>query len=157
MTLPASVLALVELSPIEDIALAILREGLPEIPVYSLIPENQPDVFILVRRAYGLGNWSADSRFTDEARIHVQCYAVDPNGDQDAALLSEAVRVVLRNAWLNHVVVPGRGSIIEIKMTSEPARRSDYVTATGPVQYADLPTGKHRYETTYSVSIRKPR
>lgn len=155
-SLPQSVLDLVELSPVEDILLHILRADLPDIPVVSLIAEDPPPTFILVRRLHGFGNWQGDPRFTDAARFTIHTYTADPNGDEKGALLSEAVRVVLRNAWLDHRQVPGRGSIIKIRMTNEPTRVADWATASGPVQYADLPSGFFRYETMYEIKIRKP-
>lgn len=156
VNLPASVLALVELSPIEDVALVILKDGLVDIPSYSLIPETVPDDFIVVRRAHGYGLWKGDERFTDWARITVHVLTKDPDGDEKGALLSEAVRVVMRNAWLNNKLIPGRGYVSRIEMRSEPSRVTDWATASGPVQFADLPTGYWRYETTYGISIRKP-
>jgi hypothetical protein len=155
--LPPSVLNLVEFSPVEDIMLTILRAGLPDIPVYSLIPEEAPPAFVLVRRLHGMGQWNGDPRFTDSGRFFVHTFTEDPDGDEKGALLSEAVRVVLRNAWLDHVSVPGRGSVIAIKMLSEPSRKTDWATSSGPVQFADLPTGFWRYESTYEIAIRKPR
>lgn len=155
--LPQSVLDLVEFSPIEDILLTLLRDGLPDVPVYSLIPKAAPPTFILVRRMPGMGGWRGDPRFTDAGRFFVNTFTHDPDGDQKGALLSEAVRVVLRDASLNHVVVPGRGSIISIEMSQEPARKTDWATSSGPVQFADLPTGFWRYETTYLINVRKPR
>lgn len=154
--LPQSVLDLVELHPVEDIALAVLRDGLPDIPVYSLIPEDAPRPFVLVRRDHNMGQWTGDPRFTDSARVTTHAYVDDPDGDEDAALLSEAIRVVMRNAWLDKKVVPGLGSIISIKMMSEPTRVTDWATSAGPVQFADLPTGVWRYETSYEFKIRKP-
>jgi hypothetical protein len=155
--LPESVLALVEYSPVEDVLLAILREGLPDVPVVSLIADNPPPTFVLVRRSAGFGDWSGDPRFTDSGRFAIHTYTTDPDGDQKGALLSEAVRVVLRNAWLTQKNLPGLGSIISIKMTSEPSRKTDWATSSGPVQYADLPNGVWRYESTYQINIRKPR
>lgn len=155
--LPASVITLAELSPIEDILLYILRTGLPDVPTVSLIAEDPPPAFILARRQHSMGEWKGDPRFTDHARFTIHTYTEDPDGDAKGAILQEAIRVVLRNAWLNHVSVPGRGSIISIKMESDPSRVSDWATASGPVQYADLPTGFWRYEAVYSITIRKPR
>jgi hypothetical protein len=155
--LPQSVLDLVELSPVEDILLTILRDGLPDIPVVSLIAEDPPPMFVLVRRLHGMGDWDGDPRFTDSGRFFIHTFTEDPDGDEKGALLSEAVRVVLRNAWLAHKNVPGRGSVINIKMLSEPSRKTDWATASGPVQYADLPTGFWRYESTYQINVRKPR
>lgn len=156
-SLPQSVLDLVELSPVEDILLHILRTDLPDIPVVSLIAEDPPPTFVLVRRLHGFGQWTGDPRFTDAARFSIHTYTADPDGDEKGALLSEAVRVVMRNAWLDHRQVPGRGSIISIRMTNEPTRVADWATASGPVQYADLPSGVFRYETMYDIAIRKPR
>ncbi|MEU8133238.1 hypothetical protein [Streptodolium elevatio] len=155
--LPAEIKALAELSPVEDLLLVVLREGLPGIKVQSLIERDQTFPFVLVRRDSNFGAWTGDSRFTDAARIAIQSFAPDPDGDTDAAILAEAVRVVLRNAWLNQKVYPGLGHIIRVDMASAPRRATDWATATGPVQYADLPTGVWRYETQYDVEIRKPR
>ncbi len=52
--------------------------------------------------------------------------------------------------------MPGRGHLTRVQMTSAPRRVTDWATATGPVQYADLPTGVWRYETQYRIGIRKP-
>jgi hypothetical protein len=155
--LPQSVLDLIENRPVEDMLLAILRRGLPDIPVVTLIAENPPPHFILVRRLSGLGDWKGDPRFTDTGRFFVHTFTQDPDGDWKGAILSEAVRVVLRNAWLEHWSFPGLGSVIEIQMNSEPTRKTDWATSAGPVQYADLPTGYWRYESTYSIQIRKSR
>lgn len=155
LDLPASVLALVELSPIEDIALAILRDGLPDVASYSLIPEAPPSPFILVRRDAAFGGWEADARFTDFGRIRIDCFAADPDGDEKGAVLSEAVRVVMRQAWLTNKHVPGRGYVTRIDMTSEPTRKTDWATSAGPVQFADLPTGVWRYESKYALRIRR--
>jgi hypothetical protein len=153
--LPPIVRQLAELSPVEDVLLYVLRRGLPGVTVQSLIEIDQDWPLVLVRRLPQFGEWSGDDRFTDLADIAVQCFVEDPDGDRDAALLAEAVRVVLRNAWFENTIVPGRGHISKIKMTSAPRRATDWATATGPVQYADLPTGVTRYESQYRVSIRK--
>jgi hypothetical protein len=155
--LPDEVKALAELSPVEDLFLAILREGLPQMKVQSLIAAKQTFPLIVVRRASNFGGYTGDTRFTDAATIAVHAFVEDPNGDEDAAVLSEAVRVVLRDAWLSQRVYPGRGHLTRFEMTGAPRRAPDWATSSGPVQYADLPTGVWRYETTYDVEIRKPR
>ncbi|MER7111205.1 hypothetical protein [Streptomyces sp. NPDC000229] len=155
--LPDHIKAMAELSPVEDLLLAVLREGLPGIRVKSLVDLHETFPLVLVRRDPTWGEWQGDTRFTDAARIVVNCFAPDPNGDEDAAILSEAVRVVLRDAWLNQKVYPRRGHIIRVDLNSAPRRATDWATATGPVQYADLPTGIWRYESIYDVQIRKPR
>ncbi|MGW5130881.1 hypothetical protein [Streptomyces sp. NPDC004135] len=155
--LPAEIKALAELSPVEDLMLVVLRDGLPGIQVKSLIAKNQTFPLVLVRRDPSFGNWGGDTRFLDAARVAVHTFCQDPNGDEDAAILSEAVRVVIRDAWLNQKVIPGRGHITRADLSSAPRRVTDWATATGPVQYADLPTGVWRYEATYDIEIRKPR
>lgn len=154
--LPQSVLDRVEFAPSEDILLDILRNGLPDVPIYSLIPEDAPSLFLMARRMSGLGLWRGDSRFTDYSRCYVHTFTTDPDGDEKGAMVSEAVRTVLRDAWLGHVTIPGKGSVISITMLSEPSRKTDWATSAGPVQYADLPTGYWRYETVYGMEIRKP-
>lgn len=155
--LPAHIRAMVELSPVEDLLLVLLRERLPGISVQSLIWDNQTFPMVLVRRQPSFGEWMGDTRFIDSADVTIHTFAADPDGDEDAALLAEAVRVVLRDAWLMHRSVPQRGHLARVTMTSAPRRVTDWATATGPVQYADLPTGVWRYETLYRVAIRKPR
>jgi hypothetical protein len=81
-----------------------------------------PEHFVLVRRLSGLGAWGGDPRFTDTGRFAIHTFTADPDGDYKGAVLSEAVRVVLRNAWLNKWSSPDLGSVIEIQMTSEPTR-----------------------------------
>ncbi|MFF3793780.1 hypothetical protein ACFYXW_27670 [Streptomyces sp. NPDC001981] len=155
--LPAEIKALAELSPVEDLMLAILRDGLPGIQVRSLIAKDQTFPLVLVRRDPSFGNWQGDTRFLDAARVAVHVFCQDPDGDEDAAILSEAVRVVIRDAWLSQKVVPSRGHITRVDLASAPRRVTDWATSTGPVQYADLPTGVWRYEATYDIEIRKPR
>ncbi|MET9642513.1 hypothetical protein ACIRD2_02700 [Streptomyces sp. NPDC093595] len=155
--IPDHIKAIAELSPVEDLLLAVLRKGLPGIRVKSLVDQHETFPLVLVRRDPSFGAWDGDARFTDAARVVINCFAADPNGDEDSAILSEAVRVVLRDAWLNNEVVPGRGHITRVDMNSSPRRASDWATATGPVQYADLPTGVWRYESIYDIRIRKPR
>jgi hypothetical protein len=152
--LPPSVFALVEMSPVEDVLLDILRQGLPDVPIQSLIADDPPPFFVLVRRTNGLGDWDGDPRFIDSGRFVVQTFTQDPDGDYKGAILQEACRVVLRTAWLEHWTTE-KGSVIEITLHQEPSRRTDWATSTGPVQYADLPTGYWRYESTYEIKIRK--
>jgi hypothetical protein len=154
--IPDEIKALAELSPVEDLILAILREGLPGIEVQSLIEDDEIFPLVTVRRDPSFGGNPSDPRFTDAASVVVMTFVSDPDGDEDSAILSEVVRVLLRNAWLDQRVIPGRGHIIRIDMTSPPRRVADWATSSGPVQYADLPTGIWRYQATYSVEIRKP-
>lgn len=142
------------MSPVEDLLLALLPSKLPGIAVKSLIKEDQDFPLVTARITGDWGEWSGDPRFLDAGQITVNAFCQGLNGDQDAALLAEAVRVVLRQS-INEVV-PGKGYLTKVKMISRPRRVTDWATATGPVQFADLPTGVWRYETTYQIEIRKP-
>lgn len=152
-TLPASILAKVEMSPVEDLLLGLLPMQLEGVRVQTRIEDDQQFPFILIRANGNWGNWSGDERFLDAAQINVHTLADGINAEEDAANLAEAVRVTLRDS--RNIVVPRRGHIVSVEMTSRPRRVSDWATATGPVQYADLPTGVDRYETVYHVVIKK--
>lgn len=157
LDLPQSVLDLIELDPVEDLLLAVLRDGFPDVPVYSLIPEEIPAYFMVVRRMPGIGDYQGDPRgLTDWGRLYVHTFTSDPDGDEKGAVLQEAVRVVMRNAWLSHRVFAGLGSIARWQMVAEPTRKTDWANSTGPVQFADLPTGYWRYESIHEVEVRKP-
>lgn len=156
LDLPQAVLDLAEFRPVEDMLLAILREGLPDVPIFSLIPDIKPPFFIFARRLVPLGGWDGDPRFIDHARFAVDTLTPDPDGDEKGAVLSEAARVVLRNAWLSHKSYAGIGSVSKITMEQEPTRKSDWANSSGPVQFAQLPSGLWRYEAIYGIEIRKP-
>ena len=154
--LPASVEGMIELSPMEDIALALLRHYLPDLKIYSLIPEEvQEDAFVLVRRSFPFGEWQGDERgFLDSARLDIHVYAQDPYGDTRGALIAEAVRKAFAMARKDKFHVPGRGWVHRTKMLGEPSRKSDWATSAGPVQYADLPDGFWRYEARFLIVVR---
>lgn len=158
MALPQKVLNLAQFSLEEDVLLAVLRGVFePEIPVHALIEDATQYPFILVRKNHGMGINNGDPRFFSEGDVSIHTYTGGPDGDQDGGILSEAVRVVLHNAWQNNWHRPDLGSIVRIKMIEEPSRQADWATSSGPVQYADLPNGWYRYETVYNVRVRKPR
>ena len=154
--LPSAVASKVEMSPMEDVGLFILRNELPDLPSYSLIPEQvQEDAFAVVRRSFPFGEWRGDPRFFDAARIDIHVYTQDPLGDTRGALVSEAIRVAFRDAFLKNLYVPGRGWVSKTKLLGEPVRKTDWATSAGPVQYADLPAGFWRYESKYAVQVRR--
>lgn len=153
--IPPAVAALAEFAPVEDVVLPVLREAMPDMPVQDRIWDDQTFPFILVRRNATSGIYRGDPRFTDWAAVAIHVFCLDPNGDQDAAILSEAVRVTMRDAATERSGVPGLGYIVRAELTSAPRRSSDWATASGPVQYADLPTACWRYEARYEVEIRK--
>lgn len=155
MALPQEILDLIEMHPVEDLALALLRERITSVPVQSQIYDDQTFPAIVIHKGDMTGEWwGGDPRFLDMARLQVFAFTEGLDADEDGALLSEAVRVALRGCI--NKVVPGLGYLTEVTMTGPPRQAADWDTATGPVQYADLPAEVVRYVTTYTLSIRKP-
>ena len=164
MNLPSYVLDMAEYTPSIEVGLAILRDALPGIEVVSLLPDRADAVpLVLVRdspansvhnRAYGL----------EVATIEVHVYTADPpseevvagamSGERQGAILSEAIRVAMRDAWLQNRTFPGVATIAKTTQVQRPRRVSDLATAQGPVQYADLPTGYWRHESEYRIAYR---
>lgn len=153
--LPDSVRAMVAQTPIEDLVLAILRAALPEVAVQSQVVYPQRMPLVLARRTYSVEAESAD-RFIDRAHLQVQSFAEDPDGDADAAILAEAARLALTQAWREQQVVPGLGYLTYLRVHMPPRRVADWVTAAGPIQYADLPDGVWRYDANYIIAVRRP-
>ena len=157
-SLPPEVLSMVEFEPVEDIALYLLRDTFQlapvDIKVQSLIEKGQQFPAILIRRTPDWGWPAGDDRFLDSGNLTVHTYADGLEADADCARLQEAVRVVLRDSV--NKVVPGLGYLTYVRRLQTPRRVSDWVTATGPVQYADLPSGISRYESIYRLAIRAP-
>lgn len=143
------------MKPTEDLMLALLPSKLPGIKVQSLIEAKQTFPLVTARKTGDWGEWAGDPRFLDAGQLTVECFCEGINADADAAKLSEAVRVVLYGA-INEVV-PDKGYLTKVKLTGSPHKVSDWATAAGPVQYADLPHGVVRYESIYQIEIRKPR
>lgn len=155
MGLPEEILSLTELKPVEDLVLALLRDKITSVPVQSQIYDDQTFPAIVIHRGDLIGQaWWGDSRFMDNCRLDVFCFVEGINADEEGALLSEAVRVALRDSI--NITVPGYGYLTKVRMTSAPRHAADWDTATGPVQYADLPAEVIRYSTSYALSIRKP-
>lgn len=155
--LPDSVRNLAEHVPAEDLALDILRTGMPDIEIVSQIRKDQTFPVILARRLPTFIDFTTDERFIASVDLAIHAFAEDPDGDRDAAIISEAARVVLRDAWLDHYYNAQLGSVSWFEVLSPPRRAADWATAAGPVQYADLPSNVWRYEARYRLVVRKPR
>lgn len=161
--LPQSVRDMGELPPIEDVLLAFLRPALPDVEVKTLVPDAMAAdfPFVVARRQYNMMHWRGDLRaFVDQAYIQVDTFTQDTttsSGDEEGAILSEAVRVALRDAWLDQTVIEVEGkrvAIAKFDLLNAPRRAGDWANATGPVQYADLPAGAWRYTTVYRITFR---
>lgn len=152
------ILSKVEMSPIEDLLLALLPQHLPGVRVQTLIQAHQPLPFVTIRNTGSWGDWDGDPRGLDAGQVTIDTFVEGINADEENALLQEAIRVILRDS-LNKVIyepVP-RGHLKSVNLVSRPRRVTDWATSTGPVQYADLPAGTTRWESIYQVVIRKPR
>ena len=146
-----------QVTPAEEVILHLLRDRLPpEVQVQTLVRDEQDFPFVLVRRDPTYGYWSGDPRFIDSARISVQSFVKGENGDEDAGdLLTYCADLLFEESQLRRVI-PGKGHLLASLIVNSPRRAADWATATGPVQYADLPQGVWRYEMTLAVSTRKP-
>lgn len=152
--IPESALELNEMEPAEDLLLTVLREALPDVRIQSLLEDNQLFPAVIVRSEGSFGTWNGDERGLDTAQVQIDVLVDGINSDGQGARLSESVRVALRNG--RNKVTPF-GWMTRVRMTSRPQRVPDWATSVGPVQYADLPTGVSRYETSYNITIRRPR
>lgn len=154
-SLPIEVLDLVHFARLEALILQVLRDKFPaSVPVKSQIAASQTFPFILVRRDNDWGRWQGDARFINTGTLVVHTICDGLNADADAGLLGEAVRNVLVGAV--NTVIPELGHLTKVQPIGYPHRVSDWATATGPVQYADLPTGVVRYEASYDLAYKRP-
>lgn len=162
MELPESVKARLEASPLVDLVLRVLRDALPDVQLGTLIPAEprlwprRRGLFVLVRRYASRGVFSGQDRFLETGGIQVHVFAHGPDAEQRCELVSEAVRVVLRDAVLAGRYYPGLGCVTRVWLDDEPLAEADWATASGPVQYADLPSGWRRFETRFQVTARRP-
>lgn len=148
-----------EREPIEDVALAILRPALPGIQVVTAISKIQTLPAVLVRRlpTFIYAQTDPAERWLEQADLSVHSFAQDPDGDRDAAILAEAARIAMRDAWLSNFGNDNMGWICRFTCLAPARRVPDWATASGPVQYANLPNNFWRYEGRYRLTIRKPK
>lgn len=161
--LPAYIYEMAEYTPSIDVGLAILRDALPDITVVSLLPD-KADVLPLVLVRDGISSRTSPPYGLEVASLEIHVFTMDPpageaiagspSGEVQGALLSEAVRVAFRDAWVNKRTYPGVATIAKTTQEQRPRRVSDFATSAGPVQYADLPTGYWRYESEYRIAYR---
>lgn len=152
-SLPDEVLDLVALEPLEDLVLAIFRTDLESVTCGTRYAKSQSFPYILVRVIDDWGRPKQDHRFVSTRQLVVHTLCDGLNAEEDAGLLGEAARVVLTNA-VNRV--SDKGWLSRVDPISLPSQSPDWAAATGPVQYADLPTGVTRYQAKYEVSYRRP-
>lgn len=165
--IPDYIYEMAEYSPSIDVGLAILREAFPDLAaaghIVSLIPNKADNLPLILVRDYFDGA-QASNFGRDAAPIEVMVFTEDPpldevlegapSGETQGAVLSEAIRVAMRDAWLRKAHYPGVAKIAHIRPLSRARRVTDWETPSGPVQYADLPTGYWRHESAYLITYK---
>lgn len=146
---------------VDELILKVLGDFFAEhgIHVGSLYSEEIEPPMILARaerRSGGMADSIHDDRFLYPALISVSTITSGVDADQIGEELQEAVRIALRQAQLDQIVVPNGGTISQITNNSLPSRVSDYATSTGIVQYASLPQGWVRWESIWRIVVRPP-
>lgn len=140
----------------EDVALDLLRRKLPEMHFVSLLTPAIDPPYALVREVTFYGEFSPDRRFIREYFITIETFTEGLESDVEGPLIHRAVEIELLRAALGHEpVVDGAGWLEEAALI-EPARRvSDWASADGPVQFADLPQGWARHISTHRLTVKR--
>lgn len=156
LNLPESVKRKAERSPVEDIIQYLVNHELPEVPFGTWIPADlRPGFFAIVRGDNPLNFRVGNSKFVFTCSFKIETYTKDPNGDEAGNVLSEAIRVALRDCCQpTPVIVPGRGHPVHINSIVLPNRKKDWETPIGAIEFADVPAGYQRYETEYEMQFR---
>ena len=155
--LPASILEDIEHEVIiEDAMLELFRRRLPDLRFTSLIEQDSPAPFVLIRKVApnSFGLW--DYRFLETYYFSAEVFASGLDADVDAPRIILAMRNALTRAALDHdPVLEGLGWIQSGRVVGDAVRRADYANSEGPVQYADLPQEWVRYTATFRVQIKR--
>ena len=138
------------------VALEILRSRFPEFRFVSLIsPEHTPP-WALVRETGFEGAVYEDRRFMREFFISIETFTEGLESDVDAPNVHRAAEDAFTRAALGNISVGGGTSWIVDYSLEEPARRlSDWASASGPVQTADLPTNWTRWHSLHRIAIKR--
>ena len=151
--------------PIEDLVLGILRPhfqrveqaGRPKVHVYTDYQEDMktPGVLCLNTRRTGIEAYATnDDNWMRSVVLEVNAFADGWEAEKDAADLQESVRHAFMQAQRTQMVIPGVGSISKITTPIMATRQTDWATASGPTQSAQMPHGATRYEARYRIIMR---
>lgn len=143
----------------EDLLLGILRPAFePQgITVVEQHSEGLTTPMIMCRATRASANQGFapdDVRFMRSYKVLISSFATGVEADRLAGQMIEAAQHVLLEAWRKQTVVPGAGSIANIRAWVDPVRVSDFQTATNIVQYPSLPKGHVRYEQNFNIMVR---
>lgn len=157
MALPASIIASSENEMIaEDVILELFRRRLPGVRFTSLIEQDRPTPYVLLRKANFGSEWRADDRFLDSFYFSVETFNSGPEADSEGPRIIAAMKNELTRAALAHdSVLDGLGWVQQGRLVQSPRRRADYANSEGPVQYADLPQDYARYMATFFIQIKR--
>lgn len=140
----------------EDVALDLLRRHLSGISFTSLLSPGTPPPFVLVREVTFYGGWTADRRFIREYFISIETFTEGLESDVEGPTIHRAVENTFLRAALGHEPVVGGAGWIEAAELVEPARRvSDWASAVGPVQLADLPQNWVRHISIHRLTLKR--
>ena len=157
MTLPESVLASSEHEMVaEDVVLELFRRRLPGVRFTSLIEQDRPPPYVLLRKANFGSEWQSDDRFLDYFYFSVETFTSGLEADAEGPLIIAAMKNELTRAALAHdPVLDGLGWVQDGRLVQSPRRRADFANSEGPVQYADLPQDYARYMATFFIQIKR--
>jgi len=155
--LPASVLADVENEiVIEDAMLELFRRRIPDLRFTSLIEQDRPSPFVLIRKVAPNSSGLRDYRFLETYYFSAETFTSGLDADIDGPRIILAMRNALTRAALsNDPVLDGLGWVQSGWVVGDAMRRADYANSEGPVQYADLPQEWVRYMATFRVQIKR--
>lgn len=141
---------------VEDVVLDLFRRRMPDIRFSSLIEQDRPSPFVLLRKVASTQSWSTDPRFMETFYFTAEVYTGGLDADADGPRVIYAMRNSLTRAALNKdPVLDGLGWVQSGRLVDDAARRSDWANSEGPVQYADLPQRWVRYIATFRIQIKR--
>ena len=155
--LPISILELVENEiVIEDAMLELFRRRLPDLRFTSLIEQDRPTPFVLIRKVAPANLGMRDYRFLETFYFSAEAFTSGLDADVDGPRVLLAMREALTRAALEHDPILGNlGWLQAGQMVGDAMRRADWANSEGPVQYADLPQEWVRYTATFRVQIKR--
>lgn len=141
---------------IEDAMLELFRRRIPDLRFTSLIEQDRPSPFVLIRKVAPNSSWDGDPRFLETFYFSAETFTSGLDADADGPRIIFAMRNALVRAGIEKDMVLGdKGWIQSGYMVGDAARRADYANSEGPVQYADLPQEWVRYMATFRVQIKR--
>lgn len=141
---------------IEDVVLELLRRRIPDLHFSSLIEQDRPAPFVLIRKVAPNSSGLRDYRFLETYYFSAETFTSGLDADIDGPRIILAIRNALTRAALDHdPILDGLGWIQSGWVVGDAVRRADYADSEGPVQYADLPQEWVRYTATFRVQIKR--